>query len=238
MNVGLKSLIPSDYNVITACDGKEGLEVAKEIIPDIIVSDIMMPHKDGLSLCSDIRNSILLNHIPIILLTAKSSRDDWMKGLKHGADAYIMKPFNFQELLTQIEALLDNRKLLKVKYQNVILSSGMINNNDVSLEFLQKAIDIVYSEMHNSDFTTVTLAERLSVSSSQLNRKLSAVSGYTPSIFINSLKIEYAKRKLVTDNKPIGQIAEECGFSDIAYFSRTFKKITSYSPSQFRRLPK
>ena len=105
------------------------------------------------------------------------------------------------------------------------------NNNDVSLEFLQKAIDIVYSEMHNSDFTTVSLAERLSVSSSQLNRKLSAVSGYTPSIFINSLKIEYAKRKLVTDNKPIGQIAEECGFSDIAYFSRTFKKITSYSPS-------
>lgn len=235
----LKSLIPSDYNVITACDGKEGLEVAKEIIPDIIVSDIMMPHKDGLSLCSDIRNSTLLNHIPIILLTAKSSHDDWMKGLKHGADAYIMKPFNFQELLTQIETLLDNRKLLKDKYQNVILNSGMINNNnDVSLEFLQKAIDIVYSEMHNSDFTTVSLAERLSVSSSQLNRKLSAVSGYTPSIFINSLKIEYAKRKLVTDNKPIGQIAEECGFSDIAYFSRTFKKITSYSPSQFRRLPK
>lgn len=234
----LKSLIPSNYNVITACDGNDGLEVAKEIIPDIIISDIMMPHKDGLSLCSDIRNSPLLNHIPIILLSAKSSRYDKMKGLKHGADAYIIKPFNFEELLTQIETLLENRKLLKEKYQNIILNSGVISNNDLSLEFLQRATDIVYSEMGNSDFSTVSLAERLSVSSSQLNRKLSAVSGYTPSAFITNLRIESAKRKLITDNRPIGQIAEECGYSDIAYFSRTFKKITNCSPSQFRRLPK
>ena len=234
----IKSLIPTDFNVITASDGKEGLDVASEIIPDIIVSDIMMPSKDGFTLCSDIRNSPLLSHIPIILLTAKSSQDDRLKGLKHGADAYILKPFDSEELLTQIETLLENRKILKEKYKDIILNKEVTHNNDLSLEFLQKATNIVYNEMHNSDFTTVSLADKLSISSSQLNRKLSAVSGYTPSVFIMKLRIEYAKRKLATNNKPIGEIAEECGYSDIAYFSRTFKKMTSFSPSQFRRLPK
>ena len=233
----IKALLPTQYYLITASDGVEGWERANDLIPDIIIADIMMPNKDGLTLCKEIRTSVLLNHIPVILLTAKSTLEDRLKGLQHGADAYIYKPFHLNELLIQIETLLENRRLLKEKYMRTLLKGDISQEKDVSIEFLQKATDIVYSEIHNPRFTTVSLAERLCVSPSQLNRKLNAVSGYTPSLFIMNLRITCAKKKLASSDKPIGQIAEECGFYDLAYFSRIFKKMTHVSPSQYRRLP-
>lgn len=231
----LRALLSDNYDVVAVDDGVEGLNLANIIIPDIIITDIIMPYKDGLMLCKDIRNSDILNHIPIILLTAKSSVDDRIKGMQYGADAYIVKPFTSNELVAQIEALLENRKLLKEKYMRSILKGDKILFNDINMNFMQKATDIVYSEMHNAQFSVVSLAEKLSVSTSQLNRKLTAISGYTPSNFITRLRIEHAKKKLVKDDKPIGVIAEECGYYDLAYFSRIFKKMTNKSPSQYRR---
>lgn len=233
----IKALLPEQYHLVTARDGVEGLDRANKLIPDIIISDIMMPNKDGLELCREIRTSVLLNHIPIILLTAKSTPEDRLKGLQYGADAYLYKPFHLNELLVQIETLLENRRLLKEKYMRTLLKGDVSQEKDTGMEFLQKATDIVYSEIQNPNFSTVTLAERLCVSPSQLNRKLSAVSGYTPSLFIMNLRITCAKKKLASGDKPIGQIAEECGFYDLAYFSRIFKKLTHVSPSQYRRLP-
>ncbi len=234
----LKSFFPKEFNVVTARDGAEGMDLAYELIPDIIVSDIMMPKKDGLVFSREIRESELLNHIPVILLTAKSTMDDRLKGLQHGADAYIKKPFDPSELLVQMVALLESRRLLKDKYMHYVLKESATPKKDVNMEFLQKATDIVYSEMHSPHFSVVSLADRLSISSSQLNRKLNAISGHTPSGFIMRLKIERAKKKLTFENKPIGQIAEECGFYDVAYFSRTFKRFTKVSPSQYRRMPR
>lgn len=232
----LRALLSDNYDVVAVDDGVEGLNLANSIIPDIIITDIIMPHKDGIMLCKDIRTSDLLNHIPIILLTAKSSVDDRIKGMQYGADAYIVKPFTSNELVAQIEALLENRKLLKEKYMRSILKGDKILSNDINMSFLQRATDIVYSEMHNSQFSVASLAEKLAISTSQLNRKLTAISGYTPSNFITRLRIEHAKKKLEKDNKPIGVIAEECGYYDMAYFSRIFKKMTNMSPSQYRRL--
>lgn len=233
----IKALLPAQYSLFTAKDGVEGIERAYELVPDIIISDIMMPNKDGLTLCREIRASILLNHIPVILLTAKSTPEDRLTGLQYGADAYIRKPFHLNDLLVQIEMLLENRRLLKEKYMSSLLKEDVTQVKDGNIDFLQKATDIVYSEMRNPDFTTVTLASKLNVSTSQLNRKLSAVSGYTPSIFIMNIRVNCAKKKLAASDKPIGQIAEECGFYDLAYFSRIFKKLTHVSPSQYRRLP-
>jgi len=233
----IKALLSARYNVFAERDGVKGLERAGELMPDIIISDIMMPNKDGLTLCREIRTSVLLNHIPVILLTAKSTQEDRLKGLQQGADAYIRKPFHLNELLIQIETLIENRRLLKEKYMRIILKNEEFREKDNGIDFLQKATDIVYSEMKNPQFTTVTLAEKLCISTSQLNRKLSAVSGFTPSLFIMNLRINCAKKKLASGDKPIGQIAEECGFYDLAYFSRIFKKLTHVSPSQYRRLP-
>lgn len=234
----IRALLSPQYNTATARDGVEGLKLATELVPDIIISDIMMPNKDGLTFCNEIRESELLNHIPVILLTAKSGMDDQLKGLKQGADAYIRKPFHPDELLIQIETLLEKRRLLKKKYMRSIFKKDEAPVKDINMEFLQKATDIIYLEMRNPHFSTVSLAEKLCISPSQLNRKLSAVSGYTASLYINNLRIDYAKKKLISENKSVAEIAAECGFYDIAYFSRIFKKYTNVTPSQYRRLPR
>lgn len=236
--VYIKAMLPEEYNVISAHDGTEGLELANEIVPDIIISDIMMPDKDGLSLCCDIRESELLNHIPVILLTAKTTLDDQLHGLKCGADAYIRKPFHPDELLIQMKSLLENRRLLKEKYMRAILKGDSCQAKDVNIDFLQKVTDIVYKEMQNPGFTSVYLANELCLSISQLNRKLTAVSGYSPSSYIIKLRIDRAKKKLASEHKLIGQVAAECGFHDVAYFSRIFKKYTGVTPSQYQRFPK
>ena len=234
----INSLLPAHYKLVIAHDGTEGLHIANELVPDLIISDIMMPGTDGIALCSAVRSSELLNHIPFILLTAKSTLDDQLQGLKGGADAFIRKPFHPDELLVRIETLLRSRRLLKEKYMRSILKGENQYRRDINMEFLQRATDIIYHEMHNPNFSSVTLAERLCLSPSQLNRKLSAISGFTPSIYILNIRIERAKRKLLTEDKSISQIAEECGFNDIAYFSRIFKRETRATPSQYRRLPR
>ena len=234
----IRALLSPQYNTTTARDGIEGLKLATELVPDIIISDIMMPNKDGLTFCNEIRESELLNHIPVILLTAKSGMDDQLKGLKQGADAYIRKPFHPDELLIQIETLLEKRRLLKKKYMRSIFKKEEAPVKDINMDFLQKATDIIYLEMRNPHFSTVSLAEKLCMSPSQLNRKLSAVSGYTASLYINNLRIDYAKKKLISENKSVAEIAAECGFYDVAYFSRIFKKYTSVTPSQYRRWPR
>ncbi len=234
----IEALLSPQYRTITARDGDEGLKLANELIPDIIISDIMMPIKDGLTLCKEIRKSELLNHIPVILLTAKTEMDDQLQGLKYGADAYIRKPFHPDELLVQIEMLLENRRLLKKKYMRSIFKEDETPVKDINMEFLQKVTDIIYLEMRNPRFSSLLLAEKLCMSPSQLNRKLNAVSGYTSSLYINNLRIDCAKKKLISENKSVAEIAAECGFYDVAYFSRIFKKHTNVTPSQYRRFPK
>ena len=234
----IEALLSPQYRTVTARDGDEGLKLANELIPDIIISDIMMPIKDGLTLCKEIRKSELLSHIPVILLTAKTEMDDQLKGLKYGADAYIRKPFHPDELLVQIEMLLENRRLLKKKYMRSIFKEDETPVKDINMEFLQKVTDIIYLEMRNPRFSSLLLAEKLCMSPSQLNRKLNAISGYTSSLYINNLRIDCAKKKLISENKSVAEIAAECGFYDVAYFSRIFKKHTNVTPSQYRRLPR
>lgn len=234
----IRSLIPPAYRVIHAKDGQEALEVANEQVPDLIISDIMMPLKDGFSLCREVKSSELLNHIPIILLTAKSAVEDQLHGLECGADAYIRKPFHPDELLIRIKKLLENRRILKEKYLSAVLKGdGKVNGKDVNMDFLQRVTDIVYREMYNPDFSSSVLADKLCMSVSQLNRKMTAISGYNPSAYILNLRISKAKKKLAVEDIPITEIADECGFYDLAYFSRTFKKQTGITPSQYRRLP-
>lgn len=237
----IQSLLPSIYRVVHAQNGQEGIELANEWVPDLIISDVMMPLKDGFSLCREVKSSELLNHIPIILLTAKTMTEDRLTGLECGADAYINKPFHPNELLIRIEKLLENRRVLKEKYlRSVFKNDNEAHekiNNDVNMDFLQRVTDIIYHEIRNSDFTSSMLAEKLCLSLSQLNRKMTAISGYSSSAYILNLRINKAKRQLASETTPITDIADECGFYDLAYFSRTFKKHTGVTPSQYRRLP-
>ncbi len=236
----IKTLFPEDkYHILSARNGEEALSIANEFIPDLIITDLIMPKKDGIELCREIKASQLLNHIPIIMLTAKSSITDQINGIKCGADAYICKPFNSEELQVRVEKLLEIRKLLKEKYLRVVFKGEKNSmSNDINSDFLQQITNIIYREMKNAAFSSKKLADEMAISISQLNKKLNALTGFPASTYILQVKLELAKKILSTYDKSIGEVAAECGIYDVNYFSRVFKKHTGISPSKYQRLPR
>ena len=235
----IKVLFPANkYNILYARNGVEGLSMANKFIPDICITDIIMPLKNGMEMCVEMKNSPLLNHIPIIILTAKDSDENRVEGLKCGAEAYLRKPFNSEELKVRVEKLLENRNLLKEKYRGAIFKDEKLDRNDLNMDFLQHVTDIIYKEMKSTNFSPRKLAEELSMSVSQLNKKLNATTGYPASNYILQTKISHAKKILSTQDRTISEVAVECGIYDVNYFARIFKKSTGVTPSQFQRLPR
>lgn len=225
------------YNIIYCHNGVEALEIANEHLPDIVITDVIMPKKNGLELCKEIKNSPLLSHIPVIIISAKNEEQDYIEGLKCGADAYVRKPFQPEELQVQVENLLRSRDRLKEKYQRAIIKEEKSEFSDtLNMGFLRHVTDIIYREMKNPDFSSNKLASELAVSVSQLNKKLNVTTGYPASTYILQVKLSYAKKILASQNKTIGEVAAECGVYDVNYFSRIFKKHTGITPSQYKRL--
>jgi signal transduction histidine kinase/DNA-binding response OmpR family regulator len=226
------------YNIIYCHDGVEALNLANEHLPDIVITDVIMPKKDGLELCRKIKNSPLLSHIPVVIISAKNEEQDYIEGLKCGADAYIKKPFQAEEILVLVENLLKSRNLLKDKYHRTVIKDekGEFNDN-VNAVFLRHVTDIIYREMKNPDFSSKKLAQELAISVSQLNKKLNVTTGYPASTYILQVKLSFAKKILASQHKTIGEVAAECGVYDVNYFSRVFKKMTGVTPSQYKRLP-
>lgn len=226
------------YNIIYCHDGVEALDLANEHLPDIVITDVIMPKKDGLELCREIKNSPLLSHIPVVIISAKNEEQDYIEGLKCGADAYIKKPFQAEEILVLVENLLKSRNLLKDKYHRTVIKDekGEFNDN-VNAVFLRHVTDIIYREMKNPDFSSKKLAQELAISVSQLNKKLNVTTGYPASTYILQVKLSFAKKILASQHKTIGEVAAECGVYDVNYFSRVFKKMTGVTPSQYKRLP-
>ena len=216
----------------------EALEMAGKHLPDLVISDVVMPGMNGLDLCKEIKSSPLLSHIPVVLISAKTGYEDYIEGLKHGADAYIRKPFQAEELQVRVENLIRSRELLKEKYHRAVIKEEKNDVDDnVNVDFLRHVTDIIYREMKNPDFSSGKLAQELAISVSQLNKKLNAATGYPASTYILQVKLSYAKKILSSQNKTIGEVAAECGVYDVNYFSRVFKKQTGVTPTQYKRLP-
>lgn len=235
----VKSVFTSEgYHLIYCHNGEEALKMANERLPDIVITDILMPRMNGLELCKAIKQSPLLSHIPVVIISAKSEMKDYIEGLRYGADAYIRKPFQAEELQVRVENLLMQRKLLKDKYHRTVVKEEKSEENDnLDVGFLRHVTDIIYREMKNPDFSSTVLAQELAISVSQLNKKLNAATGYPASTYILQVKLNYAKKILASQNKTIGEVATECGIYDVNYFSRVFKKQTGVTPTQFKRLP-
>lgn len=237
----ISSLLEDKYSVINARNGKEGFEMAEQYIPDIIITDVMMPVKDGVCLCAELKQNVMLNHIPIIILTAKSDDEDRIKGLKCGAEVYIKKPFYSEELFASIHNLLDGRKKTIEKYKDTIVSafSGTRDKieSDANLKYLQTVTDIIVSEIQNPNLSTTFIAEKMFVSPSQLNRKLNGIVGQSAVSYILKVKLNTAKKMLQNTITPITDISLACGFKDASYFSRVFKKEFGVTPSQFQKIP-
>jgi signal transduction histidine kinase/DNA-binding response OmpR family regulator len=233
----ISTILSSKYEVRFATNGNEGLAMAENILPDIIITDVMMPEKDGISLIKEIRKSLAICHIPIIVITAKNSSEDRIIGLEAGADAYLAKPFEENELVVIIKQILENRAKLKEKYSLVMWQDESLKTDDVNIRFLQQVTKIVYRELNNPEFLPNGLANEMCLSVSQLKRKLRDLSGVNYSSFIMQARLNKAKKLLKNSDKTVSEIAYECGFNDLGYFSRSFKNMFGFAPSQYQRLP-
>jgi two-component system sensor histidine kinase ChiS len=228
------SLLKDEYQTVLASNGIEGLEKATKLVPDLIISDIMMPGMDGFELCKAIRSSDLLSHIPVILISAKITDEDRIKGLKMGADEYLTKPFNRDVLRVRVETLLKQRRLLREKYA-VAIKEDKIENVDWNLpdrNFYESAKKNVEQLITEGNANVNALADRLCMSARQLQRRLQAVTGQTPLAFIDEIRIKRAMALLAQGNS-VAATAAKCGFDEPSNLARKFKKTTGMSPSQW-----
>lgn len=228
----LKTCLINKYEIIHAVNGIEGIKMALDEIPDIIISDVMMPGKDGFEVCETLKSDERSDHIPIIILTAKVTEEDRLTGLSLGADAYLAKPFNEEELFTRLNQLVSQRKKLLSKIQkkgfNALIKT---HTNNPKLQFLQKAENIIQADIGNSDFGSADLAKELLISDSQLYRKIKAITGKSTAVFIRSVRLQYAKALLLKKDRTVSEIAYEVGFNDPSWFSRAFKDEFGVAPS-------
>jgi DNA-binding response OmpR family regulator/nitrogen-specific signal transduction histidine kinase len=229
----LVSLLDADYVLEIAVDGKDGLEKAQKLIPDIVISDVMMPVMDGLELCQHLKENEKTDHIPVILLTAKAIIEDRIKGLQSGADAYITKPFKKEELFLQIENLINLRSNLQKKYsQFALLDSPNVLKEENS--FIHKINSAIEKNLLNEQFNVEDLAKEVYMSRMQLHRKLKAISDRSASNYIRNYRLYKAKPFLTDHSKTISEIAWDVGFQDPNYFGKAFQKEFGMSPSEFR----
>ena len=227
----------NDYIVIEASNGEEGIVKAKQHIPDIIITDVMMPKMDGYKFSLEIRKDEKTSHIPIIMLTAKAGLNDKIEGLETGVDAYLTKPFNAKELRVRIKNLIIRRKELRKKFSRAtIIKPSEVSLVSADQEFLQKAIKVIESHFEDEQFSVEKLAEKVNMSVSQLNRKLKALIDQPAGQLIRSLRLQRAADLLKQNAGSIAEICYRVGFSDQAYFSRTFKKQFGYSPSEYKKI--
>ena len=231
----IKKQLDSDFYIIQAGNGKEGFKKATETIPDLIVSDMMMPEMDGLELCERIKNDLRTSHVPFILLTAKADQTSKLDGLQKGADAYMLKPFDSSELRIRVRSLIDQRNKMREKFSNGYFSNLKLNKvSSADDRFLQKTTEIIVEHIADDQFTVELLSKSLGMSNSQLYRKLQALTGLTPSHFIRNLRLKQSLVLLEKQYDNISSIAYEVGFTDHSYFSKCFRELFGVSPSQYK----
>lgn len=242
MSYYLISVLKEKYILLTDRNGEDAIKTAQEKIPDLIISDAMLPVLDGFQLCKKIKNSLITNHIPVILLTSNHTKEERIKGIEYGADAFLSKPVYEEELLVVMDQLLSTRKQLKEKYNpfvrvNANREEKITVGNNENIEFLERVTNHIYKELTNTENIIEKISSEVCLSSSQLNRKIKAITGMTTSNYVLKTRLNKAKKMLTISQKPIGDIATECGFNDFAYFSRSFKKEFGMTPTTFQRIP-
>jgi signal transduction histidine kinase/ligand-binding sensor domain-containing protein/DNA-binding response OmpR family regulator len=225
-----------DYIIYEAIDGVSGLKKARDLIPDLIITDLMMPRLDGIELCEKLKNEERTSHIPIIMLTAKVTIEDKISGLQTGADDYISKPFNMVELKTRVKNLIEQRIKLRERFsREVTLEPHDISITPLDEKFLKKAIEIVEKHINDEEFDLVVLRKEMNMSRSTLFRKLHALTGQSPTEFIRTLRLKRAASLLKQNFGNVTQVSLEVGFNNLSYFNRSFKKLFGVSPVEYTK---
>ncbi len=232
----ISELLKTEYKVIKASDGDEGIVNARDEIPDLIITDVMMPGMDGFQFSKQIRSDVKTSHIPIIMLTAKAGLDDKIEGLETGIDAYITKPFSAKELKVRVRNLIYQRKQLRKRFsKSTIIKPSEVTVVSVDREFLEKTIKVIEQNFEDPQFSVENLADEVNMSISQLNRKLHALVAQPAGQLIRSLRLQRAADLLKLNADTIAGICYKVGFNDQGYFGRVFKKQFGISPNSYRK---
>jgi YesN/AraC family two-component response regulator len=230
----LVSILEPKYKILRAADGEEGLRLAQESTPDLILSDIAMPRLSGIELCKVIKAEMSTSHIPVILLTAKASTSDVIEGIRMGADAYLTKPFNISHLEVTIEKTIETRRNLYHRFsQDIYIIPNENAENELEIEFLKKVIDFIDKNASNSNITVENLASHLLMSRTNVYRKIKALTGQTATEFIRFTRLKMAVKLLEEGKCNISEIAFKVGFLSPGYFAKCFKDHYRKSPSEF-----
>jgi len=230
----LKDNLQKRYNVYEAADGEEALAIIQKIIPDLIISDIMMPGIDGIELCRRVKTNKNIRHIPVILLTGLSTEQEQFESLETGADDCILKPFNFQILEVKISNLISNRRSLKHAFSNRLI----IEPNDIAIvpldeQFIRKALDLIEKNISKTDYTVEELSRDLGMSRTLLYKKILALTGKPPLEFIRKLRLQRAAQLLQKSQMNVSEITYQVGFNDPKYFRKHFKNEFGVLPSKY-----
>ena len=231
----LRSVLSEKYNVSEASDGKVGLELARKIVPDIVLSDIMMPVMDGLEFCQQLKTDKAISHIPVILLTARSLDEQRAEGYEHGADAYISKPFSLRLLLSRIDNLIESRKKLSQTWSKGVEDDEIGNlSNEIDKSFLKQLRKIIQENLSNSDLSVEQIGDEIGLSRVQLYRKVKSLTGYSPVEMLRKARLMRARHLLQTTDKSVSEVAYAVGFSTPSYFSKCYKEEFDLQPAQER----
>jgi len=228
--------LEDQFNMQEAVDGEEGLSLATDTIPDIIITDLMMPRMDGVELCKKLKTDERTSHIPVIMLTARATVESRIEGLETGADAYMTKPFNMQELQTRLRSLIEQRKILRERFsKEAELGPSDIAVTSVDEKFLNKAIQIIEDNLGDCDFDVTAMTGEIGMSRMQLFRKLKALTNQTPSEFIRTIRLKRAAQLLKKNFGNVAEITYEVGFNNLSYFAKCFRELYGVSPSEYSK---
>lgn len=230
----ISQYLSSEFQILTAENGKVGLELALEKIPDVILTDVIMPELNGMELLSQLKTNEVTSHIPVVICSSKNAEKSRLEGLELGAASYVPKPFNPEELKLTLKNIWRQENTLRKKYQtqtqkNLPCRERLLAPHD----FVNKATDIVFEEMENTSFDVNLLAERLFLSRSQLHRKLTQLTGLSATQFINKVRLEQAKDYLLSGKYNVTETAYRCGFNSQSYFTKSFQEYTGETPTAF-----
>lgn len=230
----VKTCLETDYSVLEAENGLKGWEIAVSELPDLIITDVIMPEMDGNEFCRNLKQDERTSHIPVIMLTAKIAVEQQLEGLESGADLYLTKPFSIQVLKTYISNLLKSKEVLRQHYsQKIFLQPLDVEVGTVDKKFMERLMSVIEQNLSNSEFNVQDLAMEVGMSKAVLYKKFNALVKIPIGEFIKSMRLKKAALLLTNDKLNISEVAWEVGFSDRKYFSKEFKKFFGKSPSDY-----
>jgi DNA-binding response OmpR family regulator len=236
MRAYIRSQLSGEYRVEEALNGQDGTQMASQLVPDLIITDLMMPKMDGMEFCQIIKTRPETSHIPVIMLTARAGIENKLAGLETGADDYLTKPFETRELMTRIRNLIVQRIRIREHYQAASpLIPEQLRVNSLDRDFLERLQQLLENQYGDAEFGPKQMQEQLNMSKTQLHRKAKSLTGESPGELLRNFRLKRASQLLSQNADTVTQIAYSVGFNNLSYFARTFKERFGVSPSAFSK---